>query len=120
MVCGAGYAPIRDILRKDPRANLKIAWPDEVPVSLNEALGVLQGGESPNAAVLLAGWLASEEAQKGYDKVGRGSPFVEGSETWKDIRNAGARAFFTGWNEGEYAPGLTKKITAAWGFTSKK
>lgn len=120
MVCGAGYAPIRDILRKDPRANIKIAWPDEVPVGLNEALGILKGGESPNAALLLAGFLASEEAQKGYDRVGRGSPFLEGTETSKDIQKARAKPYFTGWNEGEYAPELTKKITAVWGFTSKK
>jgi ABC-type Fe3+ transport system substrate-binding protein len=120
MVCGAGYAPIRDILRKDPRANIRIAWPDEVPVGLNEALGILRGGESPNAALLLAGWLASEEAQKGYDRVGRGSPFLEGTEAWKDIQKARAKPYFNGWNEGEYAPALTKKITAVWGLTSKK
>ena len=119
MVCGTSYASVDSVLRNDPAAKLKIAWPDEVPVSLNESLGIMKGAKSPNAALLLTGWLASTEAQKGYDKVGRGSPFLEGTDTWKDFKEAKAKPIFTGWDEGEYAPGLTKKITAIWGLASK-
>lgn len=119
MLCGTAYSSVDSVLRKDPTAKLKVAWPDEVPVSLNEALGIMKGAKSPNAALLLTGWLASIEAQKGYDKVGRGSPFLEGTDTWKDFKEAGAKAIFTGWDEGEYAPALTKKITAIWGLSAK-
>ena len=120
MICGTAYSSIRGLLRRDPGAKVRIAWPNEVPVGLNEALGVLKGAKNPNAALLLAGWLASPEAQRGYDKVGRGSPFLEGTEARKEFQKAGAKAIFPGWNEGEYAPGLTKKITAIWGFPGKK
>ncbi|MBI2987308.1 MAG: extracellular solute-binding protein [Deltaproteobacteria bacterium] len=120
MICGTAYSSIRGLLRRDPGAKVRIAWPNEVPVGLNEALGVLKGAKNPNAALLLAGWLASPEAQRGYDKVGRGSPFLEGTEARKEFQKAGAKAIFSGWNEGEYAPGLTKKITAIWGFPGKK
>ena len=44
---------------------------------------------------------------------------LEGTDTWKDFKEAKAKPIFTGWDEGEYAPGLTKKITAIWGFASK-
>lgn len=120
MVCGTAYSSVDSILRKDPTAKLKVAWPDEVPVSLNESLGIMKGAKFPNAALLVSGWLASTEAQKGYDKVGRGSPFLEGTDTWKDFKEARAKAIFTGWDEGEYAPALTKKITAIWGLVAGK
>ncbi len=115
MICGTSYPSIRGILRKDPEAKVKIAWPNEVPVGLNEALGILSGAKNPNAGLLLAGWLASTDAQRGYDKIGRGSPFLEGTDARKEFQKAGAKPIFSGWNEGEYAPGLTKKITAIWG-----
>ena len=56
MVCGTSYASVDSVLRNDPAAKLKIAWPDEVPVSLNESLGIMKGAKSPNAALLLTGW----------------------------------------------------------------
>jgi ABC-type Fe3+ transport system substrate-binding protein len=119
MICGTSYSSLKGLLRKDPEAKVRIAWPDVVPVGLNEALGVFKNAKSPNAGLLLAGWLASAEAQKGYDRVGRGSPFIEGTESSKEFRKAGAKAVFAGWNEGEYAPALTKKITAIWGTSAK-
>ncbi|MGH7846393.1 MAG: extracellular solute-binding protein [Candidatus Binatia bacterium] len=119
MICGTSYSSLKGLLRKDPEAKVRIAWPDLVPVGLNEALGVFKNAKSPNAGLLLAGWLASVEAQKGYDKVARGSPFIEGTESSKEFKKAGAKAVFAGWNEGEYAPALTKKITAIWGTSAK-
>jgi iron(III) transport system substrate-binding protein len=119
MICGTAYSAVQGLLRKDPEAKVRIAWPNEVPVGLNEALGVFKSAKSPNAGLLLAGWLASAEAQKGYDRVGRGSPFIESTEASKEFKKAGAKPIFAGWNEGEYAPALTKKITAIWGTSAK-
>ena len=76
MFAGTGYSVILRLLRRDPRANVRTAWPRVVGVKVNETLGILKGAKNPNAAFLLTGWLASEEAQRGYDKLGRGSPFV--------------------------------------------
>jgi ABC-type Fe3+ transport system substrate-binding protein len=115
MICGTSYPSIRGVLRKDPEAKLKIAWPSEVPVGLNEALGIMTGAKNPNAGLLLVGWLASADAQRGYDKIGRGSPFLDGTDAQREFQKAKVKAIFSGWNEGEYAPGLTKKITAIWG-----
>ncbi|MFC1815891.1 ABC transporter substrate-binding protein, partial [Thermodesulfobacteriota bacterium] len=99
MIAGIPYSIILTMLAKDPRANIGIGWPKVVPVSLNEALGILKGAKNPNAAFLLIGWLASKEAQRGYDKIGRGSPFLEGTESWEAFKKAGAKPVFAGWDE---------------------
>ncbi len=120
MIAGTAYSSAIRLLRKDPRAKVRIAWPNVVPVSLNEALGVLKGAKNTNAGFLLTGWLASEEAQRGYDEVGRGSPFLEGTESWEAFKKGGAKPVFAGWDEGEYATALTEKIVSVWGLPSAK
>ncbi len=119
MVCGTFYQTAKQIWRRDPSAKLAVSVPTEVSTGIIETLGVMKGGKSPNAAVLLAGWLASPEGQKGYDKIGRGSPFAEGSEKWELVKKAGAKVVFGGWDETQYIPAITKKIHAAWGFTTE-
>ena len=89
-------------------------------MNLNEAMGILKAAKNPNAAFLVLGWLAQEEAAKGYDKIGRGSPFLEGTESWQAFKKAGAKAIFAGWDEGDYAPALTEKIISLWGFRASK
>ncbi|MGH7845878.1 MAG: hypothetical protein ACREQW_12010 [Candidatus Binatia bacterium] len=65
---------------------------------------VMKGGLSPNAAGLLAGWLASAEGQKGSDQIGRGAPpFVEGTEKWKRMKTAGARPVFGSFSKIEFS-----------------
>ncbi len=119
MVAGCGIDAIKRMLQ-DPQANIAIAWPSEVPVRLNEMLGILKGAKNPNAAFLLSVWLASPEGQVGYDKVGRGSPFLEGTEIWKEFKKSGAKPIFAGWDEGDYNPPLTDKVVAIWGFPTVK
>ncbi len=120
MIAGTGYPSIIGSLQRDPQAKIRIGWPSVVGVGLNEALGILKGAKNPNAGFLLSGWLASDEGQSGYDKVGRGSPFLEGTESWKAFKKAGAKPVFTGWDEGEYSPALTEKIVSIWGLPSAK
>jgi hypothetical protein len=79
----------------------------------------MKGSKNPNAALLLAGWLASPEGQKGYDEIGKGSPFAEGGEKWQLVKKAKAKIVFGGWDESEYIPPMTNKILAAWGFSAK-
>lgn len=119
MICGAYYQSTHRVLRRDPKANLAISVPREVPSSMGESLAILKGAQNPNAGLLVAGWLASAEGQKGYDKVGRGSPFVEGSELAQLIQKAGAKIIFRGWEDNDSEEAITKKIIAVWGFTGK-
>jgi ABC-type Fe3+ transport system substrate-binding protein len=119
MICGAYYQSTHRILKLDPNAKLAMSLPPELPVGMGESPAVMKGAQSPNAAVLLAGWLASAEGQKGYDQIGRGSPFVEGTEKWKRMQKAGARPVFGGW-DAEYETAILEKITSAWGFSAGK
>ena len=120
MVCGISYSPIQRFLDKDPQANVRAALLNEVPTGVNKTMGIAKGTKNPNAALLLAGWLASAEGVNGYDEVGYGSPFVEGTNAAKLIQTSGAKVVFGGWDEAEYRPAITEKITATWGFRSKK
>lgn len=116
MVCGTFYQTVKQIWRRDPTAKIAVSIPNEVSTGIIETLGIMKGSKSPNAALLLAGWLASTEGQKGYDAVGKGSPFAQGSEKWELIKKAGAKVVFGGWDETQYIPPMTKKIHAAWGL----
>jgi iron(III) transport system substrate-binding protein len=120
IICGAHYATVFSLLRSDPKAKIAMAIPKEVPVSLGEIMGIIKGSPNPNAAVLLAGWLAGPDGQKAYDAVGRGSPFIKDSEKWKLIQKAGAKTVFEGWDRQDYEPGMIKKIVAVWGFPTGK
>jgi iron(III) transport system substrate-binding protein len=116
MVCGTYYAAVFRMLRQDPRAHIRAAWPKEVPVLLNEVLGVMKGAKNPNAALLLAGWLASPEGQRGYDLVARGSPFLKGTKTWDIFQTSKSQPIFVGWDEARIAPLVTKKVSSVWGI----
>jgi ABC-type Fe3+ transport system substrate-binding protein len=120
IMCGAHYATIFSVLRSDPTAKLAMALPKEAPVSLGEIMAIIKGSANPNAALLLAGWLAGLDGQKAYDQVGRGSPFVKDSVKWKLIQKWGSKTIFEGWDRPQYEPGMIKKIVATWGFPTGK
>jgi ABC-type Fe3+ transport system substrate-binding protein len=118
MICGSYYQSLHKLRRRDSKSKLAVSFPAEVPSSVGEALAVLKGGNNPNAAILLAGWLASPEGQKAYDKIGRGSPLVEGSEKWQLMRKAGARVVLRGWEDDASEEALSKKILSVWGLAA--
>ena len=68
--------------------------------------------------ILLTGWLASPEGQKAYDKIGSGSPFVEGSEKWQLMRKAGSKVVLRGWEDNASEEALSKKILSVWGLAA--
>jgi ABC-type Fe3+ transport system substrate-binding protein len=116
MFCGISYHTVNGALRRDPKAKLAISWPREVPVSVSTTMTVPKGAKSPNAALLLAGWLASPEGQKGYEQIGRASPFAVGSELWKQLQKTNAKTVLRDLGETDSEQTITKKIIALWGF----
>ena len=121
MLCGAHSNSMLRVLRRDPKANVALAIPRDVPVAMTENMALMKGAQNPNAAVLLVGWLtASKEGQGAMEQLGRGSPYVDGTTTSKLIKAAGAKPVFQGWERAEQEPILTSKILAAWDLPVSK
>lgn len=116
MVCGMAYDSIKGQQIRDPKINLAISVPPELPFHVGEALAVMKGAKHPNAAVLLAGWLLTSEGQKGYDLEGSSSPFVESTEATALLKKTGAKPIWGGWEELNYEGDVARKIVSAWGF----
>ena len=116
MVCGMAYHSIKGLQITDPKINLAMSIPSELPFHVGEALAVMKGAKHPNAAVLLAGWLLTAEGQKGYDLEGSSSPFVEGTDTAQLLKKTGAKPVWAGWEELKYEAAVARKIVSAWGF----
>ncbi len=121
MLCGAHSSSMLSVLRRDPTANLALAIPREVPVAMSLNMALMKGAQNPNAALLLVGWLTStRDGQEAFERLGRGSPYAEGSRTWKLLKEAGAKPVFQGWERAEQEPMLASKIIAAWGLPTAK
>ena len=81
----------------------------------------MKGAKSPNAAVLLAGYLASPEGESFYHIQGRSSPFVKGSVAAKMVKKAGAKLVWGGWKwAGKREAAASRDIVEAWGFPKAK
>ena len=121
MLCGAHSSSMLRVLRRDPQANVALAIPRDVPVALSLNMALMKGAQNPNAAVLLVGWLtSSREGQEALERLGRGSPYADGTATSKLVKAAGAKPIFQGWDRAEHEPMLTSKILAAWDLPVSK
>ncbi len=119
--CGLGLHAVSNVKRRDPTANIAFAMPSEVPIQVGEGLSLMKGAKSPNAAVLLAGFLASPEGESYYYIQGRSSPFVKGSVASKMVRKAGAKLIWGGWKwAGKREAAASRDIVEAWGFPKAK
>jgi ABC-type Fe3+ transport system substrate-binding protein len=117
MMCGAYLSSALRSLSRDKTIPLGITIPKEAQVGLFATFGVVKDARNPNAALLLAGYLASDEGQKSYRLVFRESPFDEGSETGRRINEAGAKIYFSGWEfTSEQENQVVKWLLEAWGF----
>jgi len=117
MMCGAYYSSTMRIISRAPDTPLGIAIPKQVGANLYATMAVVKGARYPNAALLLAGYLASDEGQKAYRSVFRDSPFDEGSEFGKKIKEAGAKVVFSGWDfTPEQETEVVNWMLQAWGF----
>jgi len=121
MMCGAFLPPALSLLSQEPGASLTIVIPREVGAELYATVAVVKKASYPNAALLLAGYLASDEGQKAYRSVFRDSPFDEGSEFGKRIKAAGAKVYFAGWNfTPEQQNEISRLLHQVWGFPAAK
>lgn len=116
VVCGIQYHAIRNVLREDPTAPVKVVVPELFPIQPGEKVTVMADADSPNAAILLAGYLATEGAP-GYDLYGRSDPMTEGTDAFNYAREAGATPYFAGWDKrGDVQAEAAATIVEAWGF----
>ncbi|MGH7844666.1 MAG: ABC transporter substrate-binding protein [Candidatus Binatia bacterium] len=121
MMCGAYLSSALRALSRDPAAPLGIAVPKEVPVNLFATFGVIKAARYPNAAILLAGYLASDEGQRTYRLVFRESPYDEGGETGKRVKEAKAKILFTGWDfTSEQENEVVRWLLEAWGLPTAR
>lgn len=117
MMCGAFYSSSIRIVTRGGDTSLGLAIPKEVGANLYATMAVTKSARYPNAALLLAGYLASDEGQKAYRGVARDSPFDEGSEFGKRIKEAGAKVIFSGWDfTPEQENEVVNWLLQAWGF----
>ena len=121
MGCGFPYHSYLNIKRRDKTAPLGFVIPKEVPIQIGEAFAIMKGAKNPNAAILLAVYLASPEGQKSYKLYGRSNPFVDGTFAEEQIQKAGAKIVFGGWDfAGKKEAAAAKAIVEAWGFPKGK
>jgi iron(III) transport system substrate-binding protein len=119
MICGAYMSSALRLMARDPGAKLAIAVPNELGADGFATLAVAKKAQYPNAALLLAGWLASDDGQlMAYDKViFRGSPFDERGETGRRIKESKAKVHYTGWDfSPEQLEEINRWIVEAWGL----
>lgn len=120
VVCGIHYHAIKDILYQDPAAPVAYVVPDLFAYQPGESLTVMKDSDSPNAAILLAAFLATD-GSPGYDLFGRSNPAVEGTEGWHLWHDVGATPYWSGWeNGGDVQGAASKAIVEAWGFPKGK
>ena len=121
MMCGAYLSSALRTISRDPGVPLGIIIPKQVPVGLFATFAVVKGAHHPNAALLLAGYLASDEGQKTYRVLFRDSPFDEGSETGRRIKEAGAKILFAGWDfTPEQENQVVRWLLEAWGLPTAR
>jgi iron(III) transport system substrate-binding protein len=117
MMCGAYLSSALTLLAQDPAMNLAISIPKEMTADGYATLGVAKKARNPNAALLLAGYLATDEGQRAYRVGFRESPFDESTETGRRIKEAGAKVFYTGWDlTPDIQNEVTRMLRQAWGF----
>jgi ABC-type Fe3+ transport system substrate-binding protein len=107
----------------DPTAKIRIALPeDEVFPTAYFHTAILKRAKYPNAALLLAGWFASPEGQKQFDKIiHRGYALQEGTEINRILKKQGAKVYYRGWEwKPEDENRQSKEIVEAWGFPVPK
>lgn len=90
MNCGMYVHPVSRLLKKDPKAPIKMVVPDPFPIIFHDPQAIYAGAGHPHAALLWLEFLASREAQEIVDgnEAGRGSFLSEGTLAHKLAKGA--------------------------------
>ena len=120
MICGMAYHSLKSVVMRDPKTKIAYAVPSDLPFQIGEAMAIMKGAKSPNAALVLTGWLVTPEGQKNMDLEGRSSPFVPGTEAAELVKKNNAKIVFESWDALQHEADMARKITAAWGFPKAK
>jgi iron(III) transport system substrate-binding protein len=120
VLCGIHYHAVKNVLRADPNAPVKVVVPKLFPIQAGEKVALMADADSPNAAILLAGFLATDGAP-GYDLYGRSDPQTKGTDAYRYSQEAGATPYWSGWEtSGDVQAEASKAIVEAWGFPKGK
>ncbi|MGH7829739.1 MAG: ABC transporter substrate-binding protein, partial [Candidatus Binatia bacterium] len=81
MNCGMYIHPVSRLLKKDPKAPVRMVVPDPFPIIFHDPQAIFAGASHPHAALLWLEFLASKESQAIVDgnEAGRGSFLIEGT-----------------------------------------
>jgi hypothetical protein len=93
------------------KKNAPIAWADQVSPILAQALmaGPIKGAAHPNAALLFAGFLASDKGQALWlEFQEQGSIYTEGSPSWKLVQGKNPIVLEESFMAKDLAPRTTK------------
>jgi ABC-type Fe3+ transport system substrate-binding protein len=90
MNCGMYIHPFSRLMKKDPKAPVKMVIPDSFPIIFHDPQAIYAGARNPHASLLWLEFLASKEAQAIVDgnEAGRGSFLIEGTLTHKLAKGA--------------------------------
>jgi ABC-type Fe3+ transport system substrate-binding protein len=112
---GSWYRARQTVLKKTPDWPVEFVIP-EGPVGCEAGLQLLpmKKASNPNAAMLLAGWLASKGVV--HLDTGRESVFHSGTKLSAKLKKLGLKAEVQGWELQANSGDITKKILEIWGF----
>lgn len=90
MNCGMYIHPFSRLMKKDPKAPIKMVVPDPFPIIFHDPQAIYAGAKNPHASLLWLEFLASKEAQAIVDgnEAGRGSFLIEGTLAHKLAKGA--------------------------------
>ena len=115
IVCPAGHGSWYRYVKDQPGVPLGAVFP-EGPIAVNRDVLVapIRGAASPNAAVLLTGWLGSKGVT--YLRTGRESVFHPGSELGAQAKRMGREVKVEPWEMITEEDKYERRIMEAWGF----
>jgi ABC-type Fe3+ transport system substrate-binding protein len=104
------------VMEKDPRGNLAYKVLEPIPIRARETVAVLNGGESPYAALLWLEFETSSKAQKILDQVEPygGSALIPGTKQEELAR--GKKLSVVAGSDQYKMNDWVKKVVAAYGF----
>jgi ABC-type Fe3+ transport system substrate-binding protein len=119
MVCPAGHGSYYRYVKDQPGVPLGVVFP-EGPVAVNRdvLIAPIRGAASPNAALLLTGWIGSKGVT--HLRTGRESVFHPASELAAQVKRMGREIKVEPWDMLSEEEKYERRILEIWGFPKPK